>query len=140
MSDEQPDLPASEESAQPDASEAPAPTSARDLIAATRRNNAAAMARLFAVLSFIPPIAIITGPIAVICGVVGLRHNRERPTHHGRRNSWLGIGVGSVLFVFFAAFLAKVSIVSWREYSRSRDTAHTAHQHEAEGEAEEEAE
>lgn len=91
------------------------------------------MARLFAVLSFIPPIAIITGPIAVICGLIGLRHNRERPTLHGHRNSWFGIGVGTVLFVFFAAFLTKVSIVSWRQYSRSHGRAHSTHQQEAEG-------
>jgi len=138
MSDEQPDLPASEESAQPGACEALTPSSsARDLIAATRRNNAAAMARLFAVLSFIPPIAIITGPIAVICGVIGLRQNRARPTHHGRRNSWLGIGVGSVLFVFFAAFMTKVSIVAWRQHCRLHSQhAHQAHQHEGEAEGE----
>jgi len=92
------------------------------------RNQAAAMARLFAVLSFIPGLALVTGPIAFVFGVMGLRHNRRRPTLHGHRNSWVGIGVGGVLFAIYAAFVVKVSVLSWREHQQALRAAAAARQ------------
>ena len=91
------------------------------------RNDAAAMARVFGLLSFIPGFALITGPVAVVFGGLGLRRNRAHPTLHGHRHSWLGIGVGGLFFVISVAFLAKVSIKSWTDYSRAQAGAAKTH-------------
>lgn len=92
------------------------------------RNQAAAMARLFAVLCFIPGLAVVAGPIAVVYGIMGLWHNRRRPTLHGHRNSWLGIGVGGVLFAICAAFVVKVTILAWQEHEQALRSAAAAQQ------------
>lgn len=102
---------------------------ARDFVGHAARNDAAALAKVFGLLSFIPCLAILTGPLAVVFGILGLRRNRVRPTLHGHRNSWLGIGVGSLLFVISVAFLAKVSLKSLAQYRREHGTAvHTHHE------------
>ena len=81
-----------------------------------RRNTAAAMARLFATMSLIPLLAIVTGPLAVAFGIAGLRANRKNPTLHAHRSSWIGIGAGALLFAITASFMVRVWTVSWGEY------------------------
>jgi len=93
------------------------------------RNRASAAARLFGTLSLVPCVAVITGPLAVIFGIAGLRANRRYPTFHGRRNSWFGIGIGALMFVIYACFLTRVWIVSWREYRENHPEGKPASQH-----------
>ncbi len=89
------------------------------------RNNAAALARLFAAMSVVPGLALITGPLAIGFGIAGLRFNRKHPTHHGKRNSWLGIGAGALLFAMTAAFATRVWTLSWREYQAKLEQCQT---------------
>jgi len=88
-------------------------------------NTPAGWARLFGLLSLVPGLALVAGPLAVACGIVGLRADRRRPTWHGRRNAWLGIGLGGLLFIVVAAFAAKVWVMSVHDHAAMQRRAET---------------
>ena len=87
------------------------------------RNPSATLARFFATVSLVPLVAIITGPLAVCFGIMGLRANRKHPTLHGHRSSWIGIGVGALLFAIWTSFTVRVWVVSWRQYQQAHAQA-----------------
>jgi hypothetical protein len=75
------------------------------------KNPQALAAYYLAVASFIPCLAIITGPIALILGLKGLKRAKAEPWVRGTVHAWIGIilggGLGLLNLAFFLlAFLA----------------------------------
>jgi hypothetical protein len=62
-------------------------------------NPTAGFAYRFAVLGLIPVLGLILGPMALACGIQGLRYDRANPTIKGYARSLLGILLGGLELV-----------------------------------------
>ncbi len=60
------------------------------------RNPSALVAYYCAVFSLIPCLGVILGPVALICGFVGLGHRRRNPSAKGAAHAWVGIILGGL--------------------------------------------
>jgi len=60
----------------------------------------------------IPAIGVAVGAIAVICGLLGLRLQREHPAARGGGHAWFGLVLGLLSAIAQAALIAAPSLVS----------------------------
>ena len=69
------------------------------------RNMPALIGYYLAVFSLLPCIGLPLGIAAVICGVLGLRKQREQPTAKGSVHAWVGILLGGLAALVWGALL-----------------------------------
>lgn len=94
----------------PGAIPAPKPDGISTLI--PYRNPAALAGYYVAVLSLVPLIALLAGPVAIVLGVFGLKHARAHAHARGRAHAWVAISLGTLtllanVVILFFMFMAR---------------------------------
>ena len=74
------------------------------------KNVPALVSYYLGVFSLIPCLALLLGPAAFICGIVGLRRYKAHPQVKGVAHSWVGIVLGSLTFLANVAVLAMIVV------------------------------
>lgn len=74
------------------------------------RNSAALAAYYIGVFSLIPILGLLLGPIAIACGIYGLRAAAESPAARGRAHAWAGIIIGTLVLLAHVGFFITLSM------------------------------
>jgi hypothetical protein len=69
------------------------------------KNPPALTAYYLGLFSLFPFLGAVLGVVAVVLGIMGLRKKRETPEVKGSVHAWVGIGCGSLGFLFWALIL-----------------------------------
>jgi len=69
------------------------------------KNGPALIGYYTAVFSLIPCLALLLGPIACICGYLGLKKYNENPEISGKAHAWVALILGGLTFIINAVIL-----------------------------------
>jgi hypothetical protein len=77
------------------------------------RNPCALAGYYIAVASLIPCLALLTGPIALVLGIIGLRARLKNPAVHGLAHAWVAIIGGAGLLLLNVAVIVLSFSARW---------------------------
>lgn len=73
------------------------------------KNVPALVGYYLGVFSLVPCFALLLGPAAVICGILGIRRYKAHPQVRGLAHDWVGIVLGSLTLLANLAFIGLMS-------------------------------
>ena len=65
------------------------------------KNPKALIAYYLGILSGLPLIGLLVGPVAFVLGVLGLKDRKRNPAIKGSVHAWIGIGCGGIFTIFW---------------------------------------